>query len=149
MIRDLKIFPEDENGDALWNMALQGDDLSKPREINFSVLFSTENNALEFGEVLLFNRQKVSLSDCEDDPEYPFEITVHHYIEATHSGITEYENLLQEYAEKYNGYNDGWGAMHNQKASNKLYHQNKFSLLASLQLPAVHGVRSMMNYIMM
>ena len=109
MNRDPKIFPDDDNGDALWNMMLQGDDLSKPREIDFSVIFSTQEDALKFGEVLLFNRQKVSMSDCDDDPDFPYEITVHHYIDPTHGGISEYETLLQEYAEKYNGTNDGWG----------------------------------------
>jgi hypothetical protein len=49
------------------------------------------------------------MSDCDDDPDFPYEITVHHYIDPTHGGISEYETLLQEYAEKYNGTNDGWG----------------------------------------
>ncbi|REM98982.1 ribonuclease E inhibitor RraB, partial [Mycobacterium tuberculosis] len=30
MSRDLSLYPEDENGDVLWNMLQDGDDLSIP-----------------------------------------------------------------------------------------------------------------------
>ncbi len=49
MIRDKSTYPDDENGDALWNMVQQGDDLSKKRDIEFTVIFSTEEDALKFG----------------------------------------------------------------------------------------------------
>lgn len=109
MKRDKAIFPDDENGDVLWNMMQQGDDLSKKRDIEFTVIFPTEEEALKFGEILLVNRQQVLLCDNEDSDDYPFEIVVTVAIFPTHKEITDYENLLQEYASDLNGYNDGWG----------------------------------------
>jgi regulator of ribonuclease activity B len=111
MKRNPEIFPDDINGDALWKMQENGDDLSKPREIEFTVIFSTEENALKFGENLLINRQKILLADSEDSEEYPFELIVYVYMEATYDEITGYEDLLELHATKFNGRNDGWGCL--------------------------------------
>jgi hypothetical protein len=46
MQRDYGRFPNDENGDVPWRMLEGGDNLSKPREIDFSVIFPTEGAAL-------------------------------------------------------------------------------------------------------
>jgi hypothetical protein len=59
MKRDYAKYLDDENGDVLWQMLQHGDDLSKPREIDFSVIFPTEDAALEFAVVLLRHEQKV------------------------------------------------------------------------------------------
>jgi regulator of ribonuclease activity B len=111
MKRDPENYPDDVNGDALWKMQQNGDDLSKPREIEFTVIFATEDDALEFGETLLVNRQKVLLSDNEENKEYPFEIIVYVYMEATYDEITGYEELLEMHATKFNGLGDGWGCL--------------------------------------
>lgn len=111
MKRDPDNFPDDVNGDALWQMQQNGDDLSKPREIEFTVIFATEDEALKFGEALLINRQKILLSDNEENKEYPFEIIVYVYMEATYDEITGYEELLESHAEKFNGRGDGWGCL--------------------------------------
>ncbi len=109
MNRDYSKFPEDENGDALWNMVQKGDDISKKRDIEFTVIFSSEDDALEFGKELLFHRQQVLLCDIEESDDYPYEIVVTVAMVPTHQEITDYESLLQKYASKYNGHNDGWG----------------------------------------
>ena len=108
MIRDKSTYPDDENGDALWNMVQQGDDLSKKRGIEFTVIFSTEEDALKFGGILLFNRQQVLLYDNEEFEEYPYAIVATVAMAPTHKEITDYENLLLKYASHLNGYNDGW-----------------------------------------
>ena len=108
MKRNRKEFPNDDNGDALWAMAQEGDNLAVPREIDFSVVFPDEEKALEFAKLLLFNRQKVSLSDNEENADYPIEITAHAYMEPTHDNISQYEAILAENADPLEGYNDGW-----------------------------------------
>jgi regulator of ribonuclease activity B len=111
MNRDPEKFPDDVNGDTLWKMQEDGDDLSIAREIEFTVIFPTEDNALEFGEALLINRQKILLCDNEQNDEYPFEIVVYVYMEPTYEEISGYEDLLELHAIQYNGYNDGWGCL--------------------------------------
>jgi hypothetical protein len=46
----LTICPDDENGDALRNIAAQGDDLTKPRDIDFTVVFAQAGSAEQFAE---------------------------------------------------------------------------------------------------
>ena len=57
MNRNLNELPDDSAGDALWGMCQNGDDLTQSREIEFTVVFPTENEALSLGESLVFNRQ--------------------------------------------------------------------------------------------
>ena len=55
------LFPDDENGDALRNMAHAGDDLSKERDIDFSVVFSSEQSATKFCQMMAERAIKVNL----------------------------------------------------------------------------------------
>lgn len=111
MTRDYARFPDDENGDVLWRMLEEGDDLSKPREIDFSVIFPTEQAALQFAVHLLRNDQKVSFSAYEEHDELPWQVQVHPFMEPTHENITGFENQLGEDAAEVGGRNDGWGCM--------------------------------------
>ena len=44
----MNTFPNDENGDVLRRMQANGDDLSKPRGIEFEFIFATEQKAKDF-----------------------------------------------------------------------------------------------------
>lgn len=109
MKRDYTDFPEDENGDALWTIFQRGDDMSKKRDVEFTVIFPTENEALKFGEMLLTNRQQVLLCDNEESEDYPYEIVATIAMVLSHGEISAYESLLQEHADGLNGVSDGWG----------------------------------------
>lgn len=102
-------FPDDENGQVLKQMAADGDDLSLPREIDFAVIFPTEEAALEFAVVLLRNGQKVSFSEYEEHEELPWQVLAHPFMEPTYENISGYEALLAEQALAFGGRNDGWG----------------------------------------
>jgi hypothetical protein len=109
MKRDSSEFPDDENGDVLWNMSESGDDLAKIREVDFSVIFPSEENALQFAIQLLKNEMKVSFSEYEENKEFPYQVTVHVMIVPSHKAITALEDQLGEIAEMLGGQNDGWG----------------------------------------
>jgi Regulator of ribonuclease activity B len=42
------VYPDDANGDALRRMAAQGDDLTRPRNVDFTVVFVDESSAEQF-----------------------------------------------------------------------------------------------------
>lgn len=109
MTRDPITFPDDENGDTLWRMAGEGDDLSIPREVDFAVIFPTEDAALSFAVHLLKNALKVSFSPYEEHDELPWQVLVHPFMEPTHENIGGFENLLAEAASELGGRTDGWG----------------------------------------
>ena len=108
MARDLTLFPENNIGEALWKMLAEGDDLTKEREIEFSILFPSEAQALKFGQLLLENNQKLSFCAYPDDKDYPWEITAYPIIAATFENITAYQDLLESSAQAFKGKYDGW-----------------------------------------
>ena len=109
MARDYKQFPDDENGDILWDMGQSGDDLAKPREVDFSVIFPSEEAALKFAVHLLRNDQKVSFSEYEGNDELPWQVQAHPVMVPSHENIAGYEDQLGRDAEPFGGRNDGWG----------------------------------------
>jgi hypothetical protein len=108
MKRNISLFPEDNLGDALWQMLLAGDCLTQPREVEFSTLFSTDVLALKFGQLLLENNQKLSFTPYQEDSEYPWEITAYPEIAPNYENISAYQNLLEASAKPFNGKYDGW-----------------------------------------
>ncbi len=108
MARNYERFPDDENGNTLWDMHIDGDNLAEEREIDFSVVFASDEQALQFAVVLLRHGQRVSFSPNEDE-EFPWQIEVHPMMQPTYENITEFERLLAEDAAPLNGHNDGWG----------------------------------------
>jgi hypothetical protein len=109
MTRDFTTFPDDENGDVLWRMKGKGDDLSKRRQIDLSVVFPTEDAAMAFAVRLLRDGQTVSFGPYEGNNDLPWEVTAHPVILPTHANISDYESKLASSAEELGGRNDGWG----------------------------------------
>ena len=109
MPRNYLQFPDDQNGDILWDMSEDGDNLAKRREVDFSVIFPTEEAALQFAVHLLRNDQKVSFSPYEEHGELPWQVQAHPVLVPTHENVTSYENQLEQDAARFGGRNDGWG----------------------------------------
>ena len=103
------LFPDDANGDVLRAMEAKGDDLRRPRNINFSVLFPDGSSAEKFAEHFRSLGYEVSVEGKYADQESPWDVCVVRYMPATHEGITNFEGLLQEIADRWGGHNDGWG----------------------------------------
>ncbi len=111
MSRDLALYPQDENGDVLWNMLQDGDDLSIPREVDFALVFPGEDDAIGFAVHLLRNEQKVSLSRYEGNEAFPWQVVVYPMMLPTHANIAGFEALLDAEAGPYSGRVDGWGCI--------------------------------------
>jgi hypothetical protein len=105
----LTIFPEDENGDALRNIAAQGNDLTKARDIDFVVVFAQANSAEQFAEHFGERKYAVSVEETEAGRDYPWDAIVVKHMVPAYEGITDFENELQLVADLWDGYNDGWG----------------------------------------
>lgn len=112
MQRNPTLFPDDDNGDVLWRLASAGDDLSIPREIDFTLDFADEQSALDCGMFLFRNELKVQLeSPAEDDPTSSWSVLVVANMTPRHAEITHFEQYLQDVAEHYAGSCTGWGCM--------------------------------------
>ena len=103
------IFPNDANGDALRRMEVQGDDLTKPRNIDFNVVFAEGAAAEEFAEHFRTLGHEVSVEATETDQDFPWDVVVVKHMAPSYDGVTDFETLLQSVADRWGGYNDGWG----------------------------------------
>ena len=108
MNRDSTLFPSDTIGDALWEMQQAGNDLEQARDIEFSVLFPTQELALQFGKLLLENNQKLSFTPFQDNDEFPWEITAYPHMPLNYENITAYQELLETSCEPLKGKFDGF-----------------------------------------
>jgi hypothetical protein len=102
-------YPDDENGRALHNMAVSGDDMSKARDIDFSVVFSSGGAAKKFCEEISNLQVKVECFNSDERPGV-WDVTVTTFVLPTHEAITAYECLLSAIASPLGGRNDGWGS---------------------------------------
>jgi len=102
-------FPDDENGDVLRRMQDAGDDLSKPRIIDFCFVFPDRKNALEFATIV--NEREFEVCISHYDERKMWQAIVKHYMAPTHAAITALEVDLSRRAQSVGGEADGWGCM--------------------------------------
>jgi Regulator of ribonuclease activity B len=103
------IYPSDANGDVLRRLEAQGDDLTIPRNIDFTVVFPDASSAEQFAEQFRALGHEVSVQATGVNPEFPWDVIVVQHMVPSHDGITDFETLLQSVADAWGGHNDGWG----------------------------------------
>lgn len=108
MERDLTLFPENDIGEYLWNALNSGYDLTQAIEIEFTVIFKTQEQALKFGNLLLENNQKLSMCSFEENETHPWEITAYPVTNASYENIIAYKGLLVDGAASFEGVFDGF-----------------------------------------
>lgn len=105
------IYQRDDNGDALRRMEAQGDDLTRPRNVDFTVVFPEENAARQFAEIFRKQGYKVSVEFAETTRDLPWDVVVVKHMAPSHQEITDFETALLDVADPLGGRNDGWGCL--------------------------------------
>jgi hypothetical protein len=103
------LHPNDDNRDALRRLESDGDDLSRPRDIDFNVVFPDEAGAKAFAQQFREEGYRTTVKLADVVESHPWEVLVVKNMIPTHGGITAFEQELQDVAEPLGGYNDGWG----------------------------------------
>ena len=106
-------FHNDANGDALRRMEAQGDDLTRPRSIEFTVVFPNQNSANQFASHIGALGHEVSLEISETVEGFPWDVIVVKQMVPSHNEIEEFETVLQTAAGAFGGRNDGWVCVSN------------------------------------
>jgi|SRR5215469_3326166 len=88
-----------------------GRDLTRPRNIDFMVVFPNENAAEQFAGQVRALGYTVSVKFTEADKECPWDVVIVKNMVPTHEGITAFENFLEQTASSLGGRNDGWGTL--------------------------------------
>jgi hypothetical protein len=102
-------FPNDETGDALRRMQENGDDFTRPRDINFTVVFPSRSLAEAFADDFRGRGYRVSVEKTKCVPELPWDVVIVSHMIPLHSNISEREKMLEETASPLGGRNEGWG----------------------------------------
>ena len=111
MTRNYELYPDDDNGNVLWQMHTDGDDLTEPHEIEYSIAFKSEEQADQCALYLLKEEQKISLFEDTEGESSEWIITIYVYMEPEHSDIVDLEEWFTKIAEQHSGEYDGWGCM--------------------------------------
>ena len=111
MYRDYQKFPDDENGNILWQMYRDGDDLSETHEIEFSLTFNEQSKAERAALHLLREEQKISLYLDQELQPAEWRLTLFIDMAPNYEEIVDLENWLSQIAHDLEGEYDGWGCM--------------------------------------
>ena len=95
------VFPSDENGDVLRRMAVAGDDLTRPRIVDFYFAFPERKQAIAFAEMVDERDLEVAVSYYGEREMW--QTTVKRYMKPTHEEITSLELSLSEKASSLGG----------------------------------------------
>jgi hypothetical protein len=104
-------YPDDANGDALRRMEEQGDDLSCPRNVEFTVVFPNESAARQFADHFSTLGYAASAELTETVENFPWDVVVVNHMAPSHEKIGAFEDLLEGVAVTFGGHNDGWGCL--------------------------------------
>lgn len=110
-------YPGDANGDALRRMEAEGDDLTRPRNIEFTVVFPNENTATQFADYFRALGCAVSAELAGTVQDFPWDIIVVRHMVPSHEEIGTFEDSLQQVADTLGGHNDGWGCFSERPSS--------------------------------
>jgi hypothetical protein len=100
-------YPDDDNGAVLRRLEEGGDDLTRPRNINFEHVFVSKEAAFRFAAEVVSETDEVRISWYEAKRAWDVQVTRH--MVPTHRSITELEEALGKKAKLHGGYSDGWG----------------------------------------
>lgn len=102
-------FPSDESGQVLAEMHAAGIDLTKVHQVTFFQLFEKKEQAQAMAEHLKSNAPHIECKLHPDETPNVWDL------DCTVSMIPDYELIIAQEAEfealanKFDGYNDGWG----------------------------------------
>jgi hypothetical protein len=102
-------YPQDDNSDVLRRLEEQGDDLTKARNVDFSVVFPVEDAAERFAEQFRAQGFTVSVYFAEEMNDFRWNVNVVKHMTPSLQEIGDFETTLQKVADTLGGHNDGWG----------------------------------------
>ena len=89
----MMIHPDDENGDVLRRLEANGDDLTRPRDIDFTIVFPDESSAEQSAKHFRALGHTVSVEFREVAVGFPWDVVVNH-LAPSHKEIGEFQDTL-------------------------------------------------------
>jgi len=102
-------FPDDETGQVLAEMHATGIDLTVVHNIVFFQLFESKEQAQAMLEHLAIVAPDIQSDIHPDETPNVWDLDCSITMVPSYEGIVAQEAQLEQVANKFNGYNDGWG----------------------------------------
>jgi len=106
-------YPDDDDGDALRRVAEDGNDMSKPMDIDLSVAVPDKESGDRVAELARARGYAVDVYFDEEDESWTCYCTKNMLV--TYDGVVTAQEELDELSEPFGGYCDGWGTLGNEK----------------------------------
>lgn len=113
MSRNYELFPDDDNGNVLWQMVEDGNDLKEPHEFEFSIVYKEQADLEKCAMHLLHQEQKVSFfqEDQHIEGSDLWVLNIHVTMIPEYEDIEDLEQWFTRIGQEFNGDYDGWGCM--------------------------------------
>lgn len=102
-------FPNDETGQVLSEMQQAGIELDKAHKVVFFQLFENKEHAQKMVQYIDDNFEGISVELKPDEAPNVWDVDCTKEMIPTYDAIMALEAELEEIAERFKGYNDGWG----------------------------------------
>lgn len=102
-------FPSDETGQVLAEMHQAGIDLNVTHNVVFFHLFEKESQAQAMADFIKENMQDVTVSVHPDETPNVWDVDCTIAIIPSYEAVSKQETDFEQLANKFSGYNDGWG----------------------------------------
>ncbi|MCP4984809.1 MAG: ribonuclease E inhibitor RraB [Colwellia sp.] len=102
-------FPDDETGQVLAEMHQAGIDLSQPHDVVFFHLFEQESQAQAMAAHIQAHMPEVTCNLHPDETPNVWDLDCTVVMTPSHEAVMSQEEAFEKIANKFSGYNDGWG----------------------------------------
>ncbi len=102
-------FPTDETGEVLAEMQQAGIDLSETHDVVFFHLFEQQVQAQAMADFIKENMPDVRVNIHPDETPNVWDLDCSIKMVPSYDAVIKQETDFEELANKFSGYNDGWG----------------------------------------
>lgn len=102
-------FPTDETGQVLAEMQQAGIDLSMAHAVVFFQLFEQESQAQAMADFVRANMKDVVVKVHPDETPNVWDLDCTLQMVPSYDEVIKHEADFEQLANKFSGYNDGWG----------------------------------------
>lgn len=104
-------LPSDADGDAMWRVISDGNDISQPMTIDFFVAFESQTDANAYAQTLSDSDFNTNVEHDNEDDSWTYYCS--RVMLLNYTKLIQNQNDLNELAKAHNGYTDGWGTFGN------------------------------------
>jgi regulator of RNase E activity RraB len=106
-------YPDDSDGHALQRVANDGNDMERPMDVDFPVVFADQTIAERFAAIAQKYGYETKLWQHEEEDAGDWDVVCVRRMILTYDAVLAVQSELNELSGPLGGYSDGWGTFGN------------------------------------